>query len=79
MLIHPFSPLFLLPVLIDYEFAIGASRFFVAYKKKNSFTQGQTLLPGMANKGAAKKEVENKWTRSQTKFKMALFVVPPQK
>ena len=37
------------------------------------------MLPGMANKGAAKKEVENKWTRSQTKFKMALFVVPPQK
>ena len=44
-----------------------------------TFTQGQTLLPGMANKGAAKREVENKWTRSQTKFKMALFVVPPQK
>ena len=38
-----FSSLFLLPVLIDYEFAIGASRFFVAYKKNFYRTRVRSL------------------------------------
>ena len=54
-------------------------KVFCRLQKEFSFTQGQTLLPGMANKETGKKEVENKWNRSQTELKMALFVVPPQK
>ena len=79
VLIHPFSPLFLFPCFDRLWICHWRVKVFCRPQSQFTFTQGQTLLPGMANKGAAKKEVENKWTRSQTKFKMALFVVPPQK
>ena len=54
MMIHPFSPLFLLPVLIDYEFVIGA--FFVAHKMNLLLHRGKPCYLGWQTRGQARKK-----------------------
>ena len=56
MLIHPFSPLFLLPVLIDYEFAIGASRFSVAHKVNLLLHRGKPCYLEWQTRGQPRKK-----------------------
>ena len=56
MLIHPFSPLFLLPVLIDYEFAIGASRFSVAHKVNLLLHRGKPCYLGWQTRAQPRKK-----------------------
>ena len=56
MLIHPFSPLFLLPVLIDYEFAIGALRFSVAHKINLLLHRGKPCYLEWQTRGQPRKK-----------------------
>ena len=50
------SPLFPLPVLIDYEFAIGASRFSVAHKMNLLLHRGKPCYLGWQTRGQARKK-----------------------